>query len=122
MRVNNLSMRLDAVRTKVESSTRRDVKNENRLGRRLKMLWGFLGFWMILGLVGVVVRQRGVGVDVRGAGLVDLGAGDWGADVYKRKIEEERREVVGKRGCGPRTTRWEGGVDAEATLRLFDEL
>jgi len=127
-RVNNLSLRLDAVRTKVETSAKRDVEDENRLGRRLKMLWGCLGCWVIIFLVLIIARQRGIGVDIRTAGLVELGHGildqGQGVDgVYKHesKIEEEKREVAGRRDES-KTTRWEGGVNAEATLRLFDEL
>lgn len=122
-RVNNLSLRLDTVRTKVETSARRDVEDENRLGRRLKMLWGFLGFWIILLLVLVVARQRGMGNDVRSGELVELSDRE-GREFYKGRIEEERTEVMGRKGHEPKTTRWESGngVDAEATLRLFDEL
>ena len=127
-RVDNLSLRLDAVRTKVETSAMRDIEDENRLGRRLKMLWGCLGCWVILFLVVIIARQRGIGVDIRAAGLVELGHGslDQGQGVdgvynHKRKIEEERMEVVVRRDKS-KTTRWEGSVNAEATLMLFDQL
>lgn len=87
------------------------------------MLWGFLGFWMVLGMILGVVRQRGIGVDIRGSGLVDIGNRGWEErENYGWKIDEERREAVWRKGPEPRVTRWESGVDAEATLRLFDEL
>ena len=122
-KVNHLNLRLEAVKTKIDECAKRDVECETRLERRLKMLWGCLGFWMILLLGLVVVRQRGVGVDVRGGELINLEDVNRPA-IYRRDLEEELREIKGGEFNEPKATRWEQGhgVDAEATLRLFDEL
>ena len=137
---NNLSLRLDAVRTKVESSARRDTEDERRIGRRLKMLWGFLGFWIVLLMILIIVRQRGHGMDVKGGKSVELGNRTWDEKMGSREVHKawgwERKgngsqdnegsssgERVGASSSRTRSSSKRSlAVDAEATLRLFDEL
>ena len=136
----NLSLRLNAVRTKVESSARRDTEDERRIGRRLKVLWGFLGFWIVLLMILIIVRQRAHGMDVKGGKLVELGNRTWDEKMGSREVHKawgweskgNRSEDNGRSSSGERvgasssrtrsSSKRSSAVDAEATLRLFDEL
>lgn len=54
--MGRLGERLDGVREKVERSSLRERETRRIVGRRLKMLWGFLG--LIAGLVLILATTR----------------------------------------------------------------
>lgn len=134
---NKLSLRLDAVRTKVESSASRDTEDERRIGRRLKVLWGFLGFWIVLLMILIILRQRGHGMEIKGGNLVELGNRTWDEKMGSREMhkaygweskgnrcEDNGRSSSGERvgACSSSTrssSKRSSAVDAEATLRLL---
>lgn len=124
LKANNLGMRLDAVRTRVEESKRRDEEGERMIGRRLRVLWGCCGVWIVLFMILIIVRQRGPGVDVRGGKMHKLLE-------LESNGNRSQETVLGSAGVGRSLsssskvrskTKRKSAVDAEATLRLFDEL
>ena len=130
-----LGERLDGVRDNVERSSLRDRETRRMVGRRWKMLWGFLGFLTGLFVILATTRQ-------------------WRRNEYAirdevvhsvNRTEEVFREVVGFRENGQQegesrrddegvrpvaktrigaqeTTATSSVVDADVILRLFDEL
>jgi hypothetical protein len=130
LKANDLGMRLDAIRTRVEDSKRRDEEGERMIGRRLRVLWGCCGVWVVLFMILIIVRQRGPGVDVRGGKMVELGEMHeaWGLEGRGNRSQDTG---IGSAGVGrsvssssrvKSSTKRKSAVDAEATLRLFDEL
>ncbi len=144
-----LSGRLDGVRERVEGVVRRDVEGERRVGRRMRWLWGVLGGWVVVGLVVAVLRGRvggegrdgravEVGREVVGFSEVMVKRGDGGgSDSLEGVVNvslkggkgipwegEEGRKLRGPPTNSVTTSATPRGssVDAEATLRLFDEL
>ncbi len=148
----NLNARLDRVRERVEGVVRRDVEGERRVGRRMRWLLGGLGGWVVLGLVVAILRGRvgeegrderavelgrqlvgysevmvgGEGGDGRGNGSLEgivnaslMGGKDiaWDGE-GGQKLRGPPTNSVTTTSAAPR----EASVDAEATLRLFDEL
>lgn len=135
-KVGRLGERLDGVREKVERSSLRDRESRRIIGRRLKMLWGSLGFLIGLFLILAATRQWRRNEDVIKGESVHLG----------NRTEEPLKEAVGmrqengelRREMRRDDERWRPGtktsmrvgdttarssaVDADATLRLFDEL
>lgn len=144
-RKEELGRRLGGVRERVEGVVGREAEGERRVGRRLRwLLWGGVGGWVVLGLVmaGVRGRVRGEGRD---GGEVEVGWGMGGCSKVRVGGNGSLEGVVNvSLGCG-KDLSWEGeggekvrgtatksvttsaaprgsSVDAEATLRLFDEL
>ena len=139
------------MRDRVEGVVRRDVEGERRVGRRMRWLWGGLGGWVVLGLVVAILRGR-VGEEGRDGRAVEVGrelmgisevmvVGEGGDGRGNDSLEE----VVNVSLKGGKDISWDGeggqklrgpptnsvttsatprgsSVDAEATLRLFDEL
>ena len=147
-RKEDLSGRLGGVRERVEGVVRREGEGERRVGRWMRWFWGGVVGWVVVGLVVVVVRGRGggegrdegavelgrrlvgygevgVGGDGRGNGSLEgIGNGEMmgGKDVAWEG--EGGQEVRGLSTSSVATSAAPRGssVDAEATLRLFDEL
>lgn len=127
-----LGERLEGVRKRVERNGERDRERRRRVGRRLKMLWVILGCWGALALVlGVLRHWPGVGVDVRGGRVVELGNrtvdAALGVVLSCSSAEIEREKGVG--GGTTTASRSEGLVQTSKTplvedpiIRLFDEL
>ncbi len=135
-KVGRLGERLDGVREKVERSSLRDRESRRIIGRRLKILWGSLGFLIGLFLILAATRQWRRNEDVIKDESVHLGI----------QTEESLKEAVGmrqengelRREMRRHDERWRPGtktsmrvedttasssaVDPDATLRLFDEL
>ena len=122
------------MRTRVEASAKRDVEDERRIGRRLKVLWGFLGFWVVLVTILLIARQLRGELDVRGRTLAELENKPWegklgiglreqdGNSSSERPIEQNPRGPSSASRVRTTATRRGSSVDTEATLRLFDEL
>ena len=122
----------------MEGEIGREVDIERRVGRRLRWLWGGLGGWVVLGLVVAVVRGMGEGgeggkvqVGREGVRLREVMVG--GNTSLDGVLNASMKDIplVGEGGQkfeGPTTntvtsaTPKGSSVDAEATLRLFDEL
>ena len=135
-KVGRLEERLDGVRENVERSSLRDRESRRIIGRRLKMMWGSLGFLIGLFLILAATRQWRRYEDVIKDESVHLG----------NRTEKVLKEAVGMRqengelrreiqrddeGWRPGTktsirvedtTVRSSAIDADATLRLFDEL
>ena len=139
-RKEDLSGRLGGVRERVEGVVRREGEGERRVGRRMRWLWGGLVGWMVVGLVVVVVRGRGGG-EGRDEGAVELGRRLVGYGEVSVGGNGSLEGVGNGEMMGGKDGAWEGeggqevssvtstsaaprgsSVDAEATLRLFDEL
>lgn len=128
-RVQTLGERLESVRQKVEENGERDKEGELAAERRLKMLWGFLGFWGALVLVLMVARHwPRVGVDVRGGRLVELANQTW--DGMENGIGSglKRANVVSGEGGGRQKEMSMSekskstSIHEDPLLKLFDEL
>ncbi|KAL2037328.1 hypothetical protein N7G274_010017 [Stereocaulon virgatum] len=124
LKANDLGMRLDAARTKVEDSKRRDEEGERTIGRRLRVLWGCCGVWIVLFMILIIVRQRGPGVIVSSGKIHEA----WGLE-GRGNISQDTglgSAGIGRSGSSSSkvksSTKRKSAVDAEATLRLFDEL
>ena len=143
-RKEDLSGRLGRVRERVEGCVRRDREGERRVGRRMRWLWGGLGGWVVLGLVVAVVRGR-VGGEGRDEGKVEVGRQLVGYSEVRVEGDGSLEGAGNVSLMGGRDIPWDGeggqevrglstnsvttsaasrgsSVDAEATLRLFDEL
>ena len=131
-KVGRLGERLDGVREKVERSSLRDRQSRRTRGRRLKMLWCSLGFMVALFLILAATRQWRRDERATGDDVVHLG--NRTEEVAGRRQEEWRRgrerrgDDGGWRPDAKASVRVEdtaarsSAVDADATLRLFDEL
>ena len=139
-KVGRLGERLDRVREKVEKSSMRDRESRRMFGRRLKLLWGFLGSVIGLFLILATTRQwrgneyatreellhlanRTEGVSEKVVGLQE--------DAQQQRERQGDNESLGsstRTGIGvdettsgsPATSSM--AADADAMLRLFDEL
>ena len=134
-KVARLGERLDGVREKVDRSSLRDRESRLIMSRRLKMLWGSLGFLVGLFLVLAATRQWRRSEDITRDELVHLGNqmegfeevapmrhGKW-AQRRGRQQDDEGWRLGAKTSKGVQdTTASSLPVDADATLRLFDEL
>lgn len=115
-RVKGLGERLEAVRCKVERSGEREREVRMAVGRRVRMLWGVLGVWGVLVLVGLSVRcWPSGGVDVRMWEGVDDGVR---AFLEKSSVESESARNVNSRSEEAKGT----SVPEDPVLKLFDEL
>ena len=127
-RVNDLTLRLDAVKTRVEGVARADAARETSLGRRMKMLWGSMAMVLIVILALVVAKQNGVGVDVRGEDTMEVGEkGMFEKEVEALRNESAKRKLGRIKRNGTETwsserERDERRVDMDRLWRRFDEL
>ena len=139
-KVGRLGERLDGVRGKVERSSLRERESRRLFGRRLKMLWGFLGSVIGLFLILAMTRQwRGNGYSAENeiVRIANRTEGVFEKAVGFQENGQQRMEIQGdseglrsstKTGIGieeaTRTSsaRSSTAVDADAALRLFDEL
>ncbi len=129
-KVKMLGEILEAVRGKVEREAEKDREGRKRIGRRLMMLWGFLGVWGVMALVLMVVRHwPGVGIDIREAKLLELGNRSWDPReedlaVRKPNLTNEGTNVGGKAsGLNAGDPAQTSEVERQdPILRLFDEL
>lgn len=135
-KVGRLGERLDGVRAKVEGSSLRDRESRRIMGRRLKMLWGSLAFLVGFFFILAVTRQWRRHEDVMKDQTVHQG--NWTEEMLKEVVgmrqgkQEQRRESQrddeGRRPAADANMRVEdtttrsSAADADATLRLFDEL
>ena len=133
--MGRLGERLDGVRDNVERSSLRDRETRRIVGRRWKMLWGFLGFLTGLFVILATTRQWRRNEYAMRDGVVhsvnpkeemsEKVVGFRGNGQQKR---ESRRDDEGVRpGAKTRigakeTTATRPAVDADVILRLFDEL
>ena len=134
-----LGARLDGVRDQVERSSLRDRESRRMVGRRLKMLWGFLGSIAGLFLILATTRQwRGNEYAMKDevAHLLNRTEGAFGEVVAVRsdgqQSRENQRDNEGLRSDVETSVRVRettagspariSAVNADATLRLFDEL
>lgn len=137
--MGRLGERLDGVRDKVERSSLRDRESRRIVGRRLKMLWGFLGSITGLFLILATTRHwRGNEYAIKDevVHLVNRTEGPFGEVVGvqsdgKQGTESQQdnegvRPDVETRIRVKETTAGSpariSAVDADAALRLFDEL
>ncbi|KAL9124884.1 MAG: hypothetical protein Q9217_005834, partial [Psora testacea] len=136
-RVEEMGKRLEKVRAKVEEAERKDGEGKIRVGRRLKVLWSLCGFWMVFLAIAIIARHgdgeqgrfdRG---DVPGRSRsqnvsLDAGIGIVGGGLVNPKhvpsamvrYTMTQPAVLTEK----RTKESSSRVDAEATLRLLDEL
>ena len=135
-RVARLGERLDGVRDKVERSSLRDRESRRTIGRRLKMLWGTLGFLIGLFLILAATRQwRRNGNATKdeavhsGSPMEDGSEKVLGTrhEIRERNTEMAQPDKEGKRASAKAdmnvqvTAAGSSAVDVDATLRLFDE-
>ena len=136
-RVGKLGDRLDGVREKVERSSLRDRESRRTIGRRLKMLWGTLGFLIGLFLILAVTRQwRRNGNATRdeavhsGSRMEDGSEEMLGTfhEIWEQSTEMAQPDKEGKSASAKADMKVQvsavrsSAVDVDATLRLFDEL
>ena len=131
VKVGRLGKRLDGVREKVERSSLRDKESRRVIGRRLKILWGSLGFFIGLFSILASTRQWRRNGDVMKDEVAHLS--DWtevvgmGQERWEQG-RERQRDYEGSRRGAKTSTKLEGtaarspAVDVDATLRLLDEL
>ena len=134
-KVARLGERLDGVRDNVERSSLRDRETRRIVGRRWKMLWGFLGFLTGLFVILATTRQWRRNAYAIRDGVVH--SVDRTEEVFEEVVglrengqqkRESRRDDEGVRpGAKTRigaqeTTATSSVVDADVILRLFDEL
>ena len=120
------------MREKVESSSLRDRESRRIIGRRLKMLWGSLGFVVGLFLILAVTRQwrrnedvtrdEVVHLDNRTEELVGMRQEGWERRRERQQNDEGRRPGAKVSVKVEDPAARSSAVDADATLRLFDEL
>ena len=124
------------MREKVERSSLRDRESRRIIGRRFKMLCGSLGFLVGLFLILAVTRQWRRNEDVMSDEIVHLGnrTEEVFEDVMglrQKNGEQRRKRQQDDEGWRPGektsikvedTTARSSARDADATLRLFDEL
>ena len=133
-KVDRLGERLDGVRRKVETSSVRETESRRVIGRRLRMLWGFLGFLAVLFVILAMTRQWRRNEYVAGNEVLRLV--DRREDTSEESMcqgngqqrMERRRDAEGSRSATKTGTRFteewvrNSSVDVDATLRLFNEL
>ena len=131
VKVGRLGKRLDGVREKVERSSLRDKEFRRVIGRRLKILWGSLGFFIGLFSILASTRQWRRNGDVMKDEVAHLS--DWtevvgmGQERWEQGRERQRDDEGSRRGAKT-SAKLEGtaarspAVDVDATLRLLDEL
>lgn len=131
--------RLDGVRDKVERSSLRDRESRRMVGRRLKMLWGFLGsiagLFLILAttrhwrgneyavkdeVVHLLNRTEGAFGEVVGVRSDGQQSRESQQDIERLKSDVETRTRVKETTTGNPAKI--SAVNVDATLRLFDEL
>ena len=124
------------MRAKVEGSSLRDRESRRIMGRRLKMLWGLLGSLVGLFLILAATRQWRRNEDVMKGATVQ--SGNWTEEIFKdvmggreEEPEQKREKQRGDQSWRPGadttikvedTATRRSAVDADATLRLLDEL
>ena len=137
VKVGGLSERLDVVRENVEAAAERDGEGRRRVRGMWRMGWTCIAGLLLL-IFGVAIWQKG-GAD----GIVSLGGGSagdnfWDLEMKKGTLgaEDLKRGLEGLRGPGQsnaslgdmetmkdtKEARSTKSVEAEATLRLLDEL
>lgn len=134
-KVGRLGERLHGVREKVERSSLQDRESRRIIGMRLKMLWGALGLLIGLLLMLTATRQWRRDKYVMTDEVVHLGnrteAFEDVVGIRQGKWEQRREKQRDDEGWRPGgqtkkrvedTTARSSAVDADATLRLFDEL
>ncbi len=118
---------------KVERSSVRDRESRRVIGRRLKMLWGFLGFLSALFLILAMTRQwRGNEHVVSHEVVHSANKTEVSEEGVRQGNEQQMKESLRdnkamRQGSETRIRLEEirtrsSAVDADATLRLFDEL
>ena len=132
--MRSLGGRLDGVREKVERSAVRERESRRVIGRRLKILWGLLGFFVVLFLILAITRQWrrnetliGDEIERTRTSIGNVSEKGKQQGNWERRSEGHRndgdREPGGKVRVGLKEKRGMSSVvNADATLRLFDEL
>ena len=135
--MGSLGERLDGVREKVERSSLRDRESRRTIGRRLKMMWGTLGFLIGLFLILAATRQwRRNGNATRDEAVHSGSRMEDGSEemlgtrhgLWEQSTEMAQADKEGKRASATAdinvqvTSVKSPAVDVDATLRLFDEL
>ena len=137
VKVGGLSERLDAVRGKVEAAVERDGEGRRRARGFWRMGWSCVGGLLLL-VFGIAVWQKGGadGMAAMGRGnasdsfwQLEMKEGTLGAEDLKRGLEGLRGSDLGNASLGSmeaiegkREEQNAKSAEAEATLRLFDEL
>lgn len=124
------------MREKVERSSLRDKESRRIIGRRLKILWGSLGFFIGLFSILAATRQWRRNGDVMKDEVAHLSnrtevafeeVMGMGQERWEQGRERQRDDEGSRRGAKT-STKVEGttarspAVDVDATLRLLDEL
>ena len=126
-KVGRLGERLEQVRLKVERNAEREREGRVKVGRRLRMLWGCLGFWSVGILVLVVIRHWPfAGVDVGKGSLMGLQdvreRGNSGNESFASRLELEKGQGGLVSSSESSSEQARQTVEVDPVLRLFDDL
>lgn len=136
VKVGRLGKRLDGVKEKVERSSLRDKESRRITGRRLKIMWGSLGFFIGLCSILAATRQWRRNGDVMKDEVAHLSnrtevvfeeVMGTGQERWKQGRERQRDDEGSRRDAKTSTkvedtTARSPAVDVDATLQLLDEL
>ena len=130
-KVEALRGRLDTVNTRLEEAERIDGEGRKRVGRRWRMLWSFVGFWASVLFIGLFLRRWGSLPDPERISSTELKYGPvmWEkartgtATANVSETEIGAGSVVSTNSASAvKEPESSCAIDADATLRLLDEV